>query len=93
MVKKKKNTSYEVFKKVLLLNLAVPLIGYLKIFYTKYGIVANLFLNWKFFIYQGQFFVKFLFIYFMQGYLIGNFILTRKLNFHNSFKKLRQQKR
>lgn len=89
----KKNLSYEFFKKSIVLMIDLKLFGVMKVCFEKSSILNKFFKYQYIFSYQGQFFINLFINLFMLGYKIGNFLITKKFNIHNSFKKIRVSKR
>lgn len=85
--------SYECFKKSLVSLVELKLFGTLKVCFKKNSFLNKFLLNQYIFVYKGNFFINFIINLFMVGGRIGNFIVTKKFNLHNSFKKIRLSKR
>jgi ribosomal protein S19 len=89
----KSSLSYEFFKKSITLIIDMKLFGVMKVCFEKSSFINNFFKQQHLFVYQGRFFINILINLFMVGGRIGNFIVTKKFNIHNSFKKIKVSKR
>ncbi len=89
----KKFNSLENFKKIFFLQFNNSLFGLIKIFFNRYVKISLIFSNKSMFINNGLNFIKINFFLFFTGLPIGQLILTKKHNRHQSFKKIKNQKR
>ena len=90
---RKNSLSYEFFKKSITLMIDLKLFGVMKVCFEKSSFLNNFFKQQHLFVYQGGFFTSIFVNLFMIGQRIGNFIVTKKFNIHNSFKKIKVSKR
>ena len=89
----KKSLSYEFFKKSILLVVDLKLLRVMKVCFEKSSFINKFFKYQYIFAYQGKFFINIFINFFMIGQRVGNFLITKKFNIHNSFKKIRLSKR
>jgi ribosomal protein S19 len=85
--------SYECLKKSLVSLVELKLFGVLKVCFKKNSFINKFLIGQYIFVYKGNFFINFIINLFMVGSRLGGFIVTKKFNLHNSFKKIRLSKR